>query len=100
MNLYLSRNFVGQTLEGHSKNSVGTSVMLEDRNMKCDHVVIFTWSIPLGGHELFFLAMSGLRKEFGVILTVEANFYASETYGILVFYSVSRILVRNFNLLV
>ena len=75
-NLYLSRNFLGQKLEEHGQKSIRRSVTLEDGNLKCDCVVIFTWSIPLEGHELFFLATSGLRKEFGVILTVEANSYA------------------------
>ena len=48
------------------------------------------------GHNLIFFATSGIRKAFGVILTVEANFYA----GIYEIYSESRILVKNFNLLV
>ncbi len=38
-----------------------------------DHAVVFTWSIQLGDHELFFFATSGLRKEFEVILTIEPN---------------------------
>ena len=58
------------------QKSIGASVKIEDGSLKYDRAVIFTRSIPLGGRELFFLAMSGLRKEFGVILTVEANFYS------------------------
>ncbi len=54
--------------------------MLEDRNLKCDHAVISMWSIPLGGHELIFLATSGPRKEFGGILTIEANSFLANIH--------------------
>ena len=48
--------------------------MLENGKLKFDCVVISMWSIPLRGHDIIFLAMSGVRKKFGVILTIAANF--------------------------
>ena len=80
---------VGQKSEKkHRPKSIGTPVMLEDRNLKCNHAVISMWSIPDGGHEVIFLATSGLRKEYGFILAVEAIFYVLHTYGIYVLYFV------------
>ena len=74
-------------MEGHERKFIGILVMLEDRNLKCDHAIISTWSIAGRGHELIFLAMSGLRKEFGIILTVATNFNVQYTYGIASIYN-------------
>ncbi len=57
-------------------------------NLNCDCVVIVTLWTPCGGHELIFLATSGLKKDFGVILAIGANFYVHYTYDIYVMYSV------------
>ncbi len=59
-----------------------------EKNLKCDHMVIVIWWTPHSGHKLIFLAKWGWRKDFGVILAIEANYYRQCTYGIYVMYSI------------
>jgi hypothetical protein len=69
-------------------NLVSVQRLSEVRKLQVVRAVIFTCQTPLGGHEFIFLAMSGLRKEFGVILTVAVIFLIHYLLKIFLLYSV------------